>query len=84
MKTKVLFFYADWCNGCYKMLPKFYEEVKQHNVKYDIIDVEEPKGVKLSCELGVRNVPTLVFMKGSKVVGVEKGNESYQNIYKYE
>lgn len=84
MKTKVLFFYADWCSGCFRMKQKFYDEVKKRNVKFDIIDVEEPEGVKLSCDLGVRNVPTLVFMRGSKVVGVEKGNESYKRIYKYE
>lgn len=84
MKTKVLFFDApSWCRGCFLMKPKFYEEVKKHNIKYDIIDVDEPSGVELSCKYGVRNVPTLVFLKGNKVIGIEKGNNSYQTISKY-
>ena len=83
MKKRVLFFYADWCNGCFKMKQKFYDEVRKHDIKYDIVDVEEPENVELSCKLGVRNVPTLVFLDGNKVIGVEKGNNSYKNIYKY-
>ena len=84
MKTKVLFFHTnDWCRGCFKMKPKFYDEVKKHNIKFDIIDVDEPEGAQLSCVYGVRNVPTLVFLRGNKVIGIEKGNNSYKNIYKY-
>lgn len=84
MKTKVLFFYTpNWCSGCIQMKQKFYDEVKQHDIKYDLVNVDEPEGVELSCTYGVRNVPTLVYLKGNKVVGVEKGNESYKTISKY-
>lgn len=84
MKTKVLFFYTqDWCRGCFKMKPKFYDEVKKYGIKYDIVDVDEEEGARLSCVYGVRNVPTLVFLRGDKVVGIEKGNNSYKNIGKY-
>lgn len=84
-KTKVLFFLTEnWCRGCIKMKQKFYDEVKKLNVKYDLIDVDSPEGSELSCVYGVRNVPTLVFLKGDKVIGIEKGNESYKKIANYE
>lgn len=84
MKTKVLFFDApSWCRGCFLMKPKFYEEVKKYDIKYDIIDVDDEKGAELSCQYNVRNVPTLVFLKGNNVIGVEKGNNSYNMISKY-
>jgi thioredoxin 1 len=83
MKKKVLFFSAEWCNGCANMKQKFYDEVRRCNIKYDVVDVDTEDGAQLSCVYGVRNVPTLVFLKGNKVIGVEKGNTSYLNISKY-
>lgn len=85
MKTKVLFFLTEnWCKGCQQMKQKFYDEVKKYNMKYDLVDVDSEVGANLSCEYKVRNVPTLVFLRGKKVVGVEKGNNSYMSISKYE
>jgi hypothetical protein len=65
------------------MKPKFYDEAKDNGLKYELIDVEEPEGVELSIKYGVRNVPTIVYLKGYKVVGVEKGNNSYLTVSKY-
>lgn len=84
-KTKVLFFLSEvWCSGCAKMKQKFYDEVKKSSIKYDLVDVDSESGAQLSCVYGVRNVPTLVFLRGNKVIGIEKGNESYKQIAKYE
>lgn len=84
MKNKVLFFSASWCSGCVDMMQKFYDEVRKYDIKYDVIDVDTPEGADLSCQYEVRNVPTLVFLKNKKVIGVEKGNQSYLKIKDYE
>lgn len=82
-KTKVVFYSAPWCNGCSRMKPKFYDICKELGVSFEIVDVEDPDGVARSIKYGVRNVPTLVFMKGGKEIGRAKGNESYMAIKKY-
>ena len=82
--TKVLFFYSNiWCSGCTNMRPLFFDEVRKHNMKYEMIDVDTQEGAELSCKYGVRNVPTLVFERFNQVIGVAKGNESYKKIKRY-
>lgn len=82
-KVHALLFWAGWCNGCTAMKPKFYDEAKEYGLKYELIDVEEPDGVELSIKYGVRNVPAIVYLKGNKVIGIEKGNHSYITVEKY-
>lgn len=82
-RVHALLFWAGWCDGCTEMKPKFYDEAKANGLKYELVDVEEPQGVSLSIKYGIRNVPAIVFLKGKKVMGVEKGNNSYLNINKY-
>lgn len=82
-KTKVVFYSAPWCNGCTKMKPKFYDTCREYGIAFEVVDVEEPDGVARSIKHNVRNVPTLVFMRGGKEIGRAKGNESYKAISKY-
>lgn len=82
-KTKVVFYSAPWCSGCTRMKPKFFETCRELGVTFEVVDVEEPEGVARSIKYGIRNVPTLVFMRGGKEVGRAKGNEAYKAIEKY-
>jgi hypothetical protein len=65
------------------MKPKFYDICKELGVSFEVVDVEDPEGVARSIKYGVRNVPTLVFMRGGKEIGRAKGNESYLAVAKY-
>lgn len=82
-EVRALLFWAGWCDGCTKMKPKFYDEAKEYNLRYELIDVDDESGTNLSIKFGVRNVPTIVFLKGNKILGCEKGNNSYLSIGKY-
>lgn len=82
-KTKVVFYSAPWCSGCTRMKPKFYDACREYGMAFEIVDVEEEDGVARSIKHVVRNVPTLVFMRGGKEIGRAKGNESYKAIAKY-
>lgn len=82
-KTKVVFYSAPWCSGCTRMKPKFYDTCRELGVAFEIVDVEDETGVARSIKYGIRNVPTLVFMRGGKEIGRAKGNESYKAIAKY-
>jgi hypothetical protein len=65
------------------MKPKFYDKCREVGMAFEVVDVEDDEGVARSIKHGVRNVPTLVFMRGGKEIGRAKGNESYKAIDKY-
>lgn len=81
----VLFFEAEsWCASCRAMKPLFKKECERLNVEYEIIDVESDKGVDLSVEHKVRNIPTLIFLDDdNKVIGRASGSNAYKEIEKY-
>ena len=71
-KVVLLDFYADWCGPC-RMVGPIVEEIA--NERDDIVvgkvnvDVED----ELAGKFGVFSIPTLVVMKGGKVVSQESG-----------
>jgi thioredoxin 1 len=83
-KVKVYLFSAkEWCAGCRKLEPLFYDEVKKLGVKYEVVDVESDEGVELSIKYTVRNVPTLVFVKNGQEIGRETGSQAHLKIKNY-
>lgn len=81
--VKALMFTAEWCSGCYALKPKFYDEVKKLDVRYDVIDVETDEGVELSTKYQVRNVPTILIFKKGVLVGREIGSTAHLKIKDY-
>ena len=83
-KNSVLLFSAHWCKSCIAMKPLFKQECEKLNVEYEIIDVESDKGVDLSIEYKVRNIPTLIFLDNeNNVIGRASGSQAYKEIVKY-
>lgn len=84
MKKVLYFGNDDWCSSCRSMKPLFKQECEKLNVEYEIIDVESDKGVDLSVEHKVRNIPTLIFLDSdNKVIGRASGSNAYKEIEKY-
>lgn len=81
--VKAILFGAEWCNSCHALKPKFYDEVKKLDIRYDVIDVETDEGVELSTKYQVRNVPTILIFKNKELVGRETGSAAYQKIKNY-
>lgn len=69
----ILDFYADWCKPC-KQLAPILEEIVNENSEIILrkIDVEQEQD--LADEFGIRNIPTLLFMKNNKVLDKIVGN----------
>lgn len=81
---RVLLFSAHWCKSCVAMKPLFKQECEKLNVEYEIIDVESDRGVDLSTEYKVRNIPTLIFLDDdNKVIGRANGSNAYTEIKNY-
>jgi thioredoxin 1 len=68
---KIYDFYATWCGPC-KVLKKSLSEIK--GVDIEEFDIEEND--ELLFKYDVRNVPTLIFLDGDKVLGKEVGAKS--------
>lgn len=81
---RVLKFEAEWCVSCVNMHPAFLRECEKLNVEYEIVDVESDRGVDLSTEYKVRNIPTLIFLDDdNKVIGRASGSNAYTEIKNY-
>lgn len=81
---KINYYSAEWCSSCKAMMPQFKKECERLNAEYEIIDVESDKGVDLSVEHKVRNIPTLIFLDDdNKVIGRASGSNAYKEIEKY-
>jgi len=67
-KPVVIDFWATWCGPC-RMVSPIIEELEQTYGDRAIVgkaDVEE--ATELTAQFGVRNIPTVVFIKDGKVV----------------
>ncbi len=75
-KVAVLDFWADWCGPC-KVIAPFIEELAQ---EYDgkavigKVNVDDNGGVAI--KYGIRNIPTVLFIKDGKVVDKQVGAAS--------
>ena len=69
----VIDFWAEWCGPCRTMSPIVDELAAEYEGKVVIgkCDVEENDDITM--KYGVRNIPTIVFLKGGKLVDKQVG-----------
>ena len=67
-KPVMIDFWATWCGPCRMVAPIISEMAEKYGDKIVVgkCDVEESDDV--AAEFGIRNIPTVVFMKGGEVV----------------
>ena len=69
----VIDFWAEWCGPCRTMSPIVDELAAEYDGKAVIgkCDVEENDDITM--KYGVRNIPTIIFLKGGEVVDKQLG-----------
>lgn len=77
----VIDFWATWCGPCKMIAPIIGQLAEEYDGKLVVgkCDVEECEDIAM--ELGIRNVPTILFFKGGEVVDkfVGAGNKAKIN-----
>lgn len=79
-KPLMVDFWATWCGPCRAVAPKVEELAKEYDGRIVVgkCDVEDNDDIVM--EFGIRNIPTLLFIKGGEVKDRLVGNVSKSQI----
>ena len=72
----VLDFGATWCGPCQMVAPIIEELAKEYEGKVVIGKCDVDQDPELPNRFGVRNIPTIIFVKGGEVVEKKVGAQS--------
>ena len=75
-KLVVVDFWAEWCGPCRSIAPYVEELAAAYEGKALIGKYNVDDDNALSSEMGIRNIPTLLFFKGGKLVDKQVGASS--------
>lgn len=72
-KPVVIDFWAEWCGPCRTIAPVVEELASEYDGRVTIgkCDVDENNAV--ATQFGIRNIPTILFIKGGEVVDRQVG-----------
>ena len=75
-KLVVVDFWAEWCGPCRSIAPYVDELATEYEGKAIIGKYNVDDDNALSNEMGIRNIPTILFFKGGKLVDKQVGASS--------
>ena len=72
-KPVVVDFWAEWCGPCRMLTPIIEEMSSEYDGKAVIWKVNVDENQSISMKFGVRNIPTVLFIKNGEVVDKSVG-----------
>lgn len=69
----VIDFSATWCGPCKKIAPIIEELATEYDGKVNVYKCDVDDNDKLTSDYGIRNVPTVIFIKNGEVVDKHVG-----------
>ncbi len=67
-------FWAPWCGPCRMIAPKLEELAKEYDGKMVVAKVNVDNSPMVAGQFGIRSIPTLLYVKGGKIVDQVIGN----------
>lgn len=81
-KSLMIDFWATWCGPCRMLAPTVDAVAAEYEGKVTVAKCDVDDAQDIAIQLGIRNIPTLVFFKDGKVVDRLVGLVSKQEIEK--
>ncbi len=72
-KPVIVDFWAEWCGPCRMVGPIVDEIGKEFEGKAVVTKVDVDSNPGISAKFGIRNIPTILFIKGGEVVDKQVG-----------
>ena len=72
-KLLVIDFWAEWCGPCRTITPIIEELAEEYAGKVNIGKCDVEENDEITMKYGVRNIPTIIFVKGGQVVDKQVG-----------
>ncbi|MBQ3186031.1 MAG: thioredoxin [Alistipes sp.] len=69
----VIDFWAEWCGPCRTITPIIEELAEEYAGKVNIGKCDVEENDEITMKYGVRNIPTIIFVKGGQVVDKQVG-----------
>ncbi len=78
-RTALLDFWADWCGPC-KSLSPIIDEIAAENSKIKVCKINIDEEQELATQFNIMSIPTLLVIKGGKVVNQSVGLKTKKQI----